>query len=119
MMLALGCIQSLLCNTNKCPTGVATQKAEHVAGLVVSDKKFRVANYHHETVLSFLELLGAAGLRTPREIRRHHVFRRVSMNEIYNYAELFPYLEPGCLLEDATVPDSLRVHWQKASPDGF
>lgn len=119
MMLALGCIQSLLCNTNKCPTGVATQKAEHVAGLVVSDKKFRVANYHHETVHSFLELLGAAGLRTPQEIRRHHVFRRVSMNEIYNYAELFPYLEPGCLLEEATVPESLRVHWQKGSPDRF
>ena len=42
MMLAMGCIQSLLCNTNKCPTGVATQDPELIAGLVVEDKKFRV-----------------------------------------------------------------------------
>ena len=25
MMFALGCIQALKCNTNKCPTGIATQ----------------------------------------------------------------------------------------------
>ena len=27
-MLSLGCIQALKCNTNKCPTGIATQKKE-------------------------------------------------------------------------------------------
>eukprot|EP00903_Cladosiphon_okamuranus_P000732 g730.t1 len=34
MMLALGCIQALECNKNSCPTGVATQDPELVAGLV-------------------------------------------------------------------------------------
>ena len=119
MMLALGCIQSLMCNTNDCPTGVATQKAEHVAGLVVKDKKFRIANYHHETVKSFVELLGAAGLKTPQEIRRHHVFRRVSMQEVYNYEELYPYLEPGSLRTIAGVPDYLKGHWERANVDQF
>ena len=119
MMLALGCIQSLLCNTNKCPTGVATQDKELMAGLVERDKKFRVASYQHETVKSFVELLGAAGLRSAQEIKRSHVFRRVSMNEIRTYEELFPYLKEGCLLKEATVPAQFLSDWRRASEDRF
>src|SRR5690606_2649817 len=36
MMMAIGCIQALQCNTNKCPTGVATQDPALTIGLVVS-----------------------------------------------------------------------------------
>src|SRR5690554_8084504 len=43
MMLALGCIQALLCNTNKCPTGITTQDPKLTIGLVADDKKTRVA----------------------------------------------------------------------------
>ena len=49
MMLALGYIQALECNQNICPTGIATQDPQLTAGLVVSDKRVRVANYHRET----------------------------------------------------------------------
>ncbi len=119
MMLALGCIQSLLCNTNKCPTGVATQDKELMAGLVEADKKFRVASYQHETVKSFVELLGAAGLQSAQEISRSHVFRRISMNEIKTYEELFPYLPEGCLLEETTVPALYLSDWKKAKVDRF
>lgn len=119
MMLALGCIQSLLCNTNHCPTGVATQDAEKVAGLVVSDKKFRVANYHHETLKSFVELLAAAGLRSPEDITRAHVYRRVSMHQIKTYEELFPSVEKGCMLELGTMPAAFRNAWKKADAERF
>ena len=44
MMMALGCIQALKCNTNHCPVGVATQDPALMTGLVVTDKKQRVAN---------------------------------------------------------------------------
>ena len=115
----MGCIQSLLCNTNHCPTGVATQDKELMAGLVVADKKFRVANYHHETVKSLVELLAAAGLKSPDEIRRNHVYRRISMNEVRSYAELFPYLEPGCLIQENTVPANLLPYWKQASSESF
>jgi glutamate synthase domain-containing protein 2 len=50
MMMALGCIQALRCNTNRCPTGVATQDPSLMAGLVVEDKAVRVANYPRETL---------------------------------------------------------------------
>ena len=56
MMLALGCIQALECNKNNCPTGITTQNTQLMAGLVVSNKRQRVANYHHQTVKSVAEL---------------------------------------------------------------
>eukprot|EP01043_Picozoa_sp_COSAG02_P083544 COSAG02_NODE_21538_length_784_cov_1.052555_1_plen_61_part_10 len=37
MMFALGCIQALKCNTNKCPTGVATQDRDLMSGLNQSE----------------------------------------------------------------------------------
>ncbi len=60
-MFSLGCIQALRCNTNECPTGVATQRASLVGGLVVTDKSERVYNYHKNTVHAVQELLGASG----------------------------------------------------------
>ena len=119
MMMALGCIQALECNKNTCPTGVTTQDPERVRGLVVSDKKQRVANYHHETVKSFVELMAAAGLDNPSKITRAHVHRRVSMSESKRYSELYPYIPEGCLLNADTVPASLKVDWELAHPDSF
>ncbi|HHS95136.1 MAG TPA: FMN-binding glutamate synthase family protein, partial [Phaeodactylibacter sp.] len=73
MMMALGCIQALECNKNNCPTGVATQDPELVKGLVVADKEERVANFHKETIHSFVELMAAAGIRNADEISRKHI----------------------------------------------
>src|ERR1700742_4866076 len=57
MMFALGCIQALECNTNKRPTGVATQDKSLMKGLVIDDKKTRVANFHNATIRSAIEML--------------------------------------------------------------
>src|SRR5690625_3991377 len=61
MMMVIGCIQSLLCNTNRCPTGITTHDPTLTVGLVVEDKKTRLANYHRGTIEAFVELLGATG----------------------------------------------------------
>ncbi|MCL4139252.1 UNVERIFIED_CONTAM: hypothetical protein GTU68_020655 [Idotea baltica] len=119
MMLALGCIQALECNKNNCPTGVATQNPELVAGLSVTDKRVRVANYHQETMESFVELMAAAGLHKSSEINRSHIFRRVSLNEIRRYDQLFPRLDPGCLLKEETVPENWSSMWEEASAARF
>jgi glutamate synthase domain-containing protein 2 len=50
MMLALGCVQSLTCNSNHCPSGVATQDPRLYRGLVVTDKARRVTQFHAKTV---------------------------------------------------------------------
>ncbi|TWV99739.1 FMN-binding glutamate synthase family protein [Chitinophaga pinensis] len=98
MMMALGCIQALVCNTNKCPTGVATQDKWLMAGLVVDDKKHRVANYHQDTIESAIELAAAAGLETPHHITRGHISRRVFMNQVKTFEEIYPSTQVGTLL---------------------
>ena len=55
MMLSVGCIQARECNINTCPTGVATQNKSLMKGIDVYDKAQRVANYHEETIHSFLK----------------------------------------------------------------
>lgn len=119
MMFALGCIQALECNKNCCPVGVTTQKEHLVKGLVVSDKKVRVANYHKETVTAFVELLSASGLKHHDQINRSHVYRRIVMNQHQRYDEIYPYIPNGCLLKDSTVPDQWRHDMALSSTDQF
>jgi len=99
-MLSLGCVQSLLCNTNHCPTGVATQDEALQAGLVVTDKRTRVARFHRETLHTLAEIVAAAGLHSARELNRTHVYRRVSQQAVKRYDELFPYADIGSLLDE-------------------
>lgn len=119
MMMALGCIQALECNKNTCPTGVATQRPELVKGLVVADKKIRVANYHKETVESFVELMAAAGIAHPDKINRHHIFKRTGMNESSSYTQLYPYTTEGELLNKNTIPPSFQAIMSAADPNSF
>lgn len=67
-MFSLGCIQALRCNTNKCPTGVATQNKMLVKGLVVSEKKDRVFYFHQNTLRAAMELLAGCGKKSFSEV---------------------------------------------------
>ncbi|MEJ2116202.1 MAG: FMN-binding glutamate synthase family protein, partial [Gammaproteobacteria bacterium] len=58
MMFALGCIQSLRCNTNHCPTGITTQNPALSYGLDITNKANRVLNFHAGTLQSVLEIIG-------------------------------------------------------------
>ena len=100
MMLAIGCIQALQCNNNTCPVGVATQNKSLMKGLVVDDKAVRAANYHEETIHSFLELLAASGLESPQDIKRGHINKRIGMYNVAKYNEIYPYIKKGCLLNN-------------------
>ena len=108
MMLALGCVQSLICNTNECPTGIATQDPHLKRGLDVGDKSERVARYHAATVKAMAELIGAAGLHGTGELRRSHLFRRVDQLTVKRYSEIYPDIEPGSVDTDA-LPDRYRT----------
>lgn len=118
MMMALGCIQALKCNSNHCPVGVATQDRGLMAGLVVSDKKQRVANFHEETVQSFCEMLGAIGLNSPEELRPWHVMHRISQTETRHYGEMYDYLEDGELLREP-IPEDYRRAYETSSAESF
>jgi glutamate synthase domain-containing protein 2 len=117
-MFALGCIQAQSCHTDRCPTGVATQDPLRYRALDVPDKAQRVANFHRETLHALAEITAAAGLDHPRDFRRHHFHRRISPTETRTFAELYPVLEPGLLLES---PEKTRYAeaWRAASAFSF
>ncbi|MFQ5670119.1 MAG: FMN-binding glutamate synthase family protein [Acidobacteriota bacterium] len=119
MMLALGCIQALRCNSDRCPTGITTQNPGLVVGLDVEDKALRVARYHKGTIRGFLELLGAMGLEHPLDLQPYHIFRRVDDLRVRHFAELYDFLEDGQLLGDESVPESFRKEWSAAHPDAW
>lgn len=98
MMLALGCVQSLSCNNNKCPTGITTQDPALVSGLDVEEKAKRVASFHSSLVHTVMELLAAGGLRHPEELKRVHINRRVSAEKVMRYDEIYRPMEVDALL---------------------
>jgi glutamate synthase domain-containing protein 2 len=102
MMMALGCIQSLKCNSNHCPVGVTTQNPNLVAGLVVADKSRRVTSFHHELLKSVCEIMGAMGIANPDDLHPWHIMRRTSPTEIKHYGEIYEFLNDGDLLKDGT-----------------
>ncbi len=119
MMMALGCIQALECNHNTCPVGVATNNKALMKGLVVSDKKVRVANFHKETITAFVDLMGAAGIDNPARINRYHIHRRIIMNRHETYEDVYPYITEGCLLTPESYPEDWKRDMGMASPGSF
>jgi glutamate synthase domain-containing protein 2 len=118
MMLALGCVQSLVCHTNRCPTGVATQDRELMRGLVVEDKYRRVCRFHDETVHAVVDLLSSSGLADARQLNRAHIYRRINQHEVLRYDEIFPPVAPGAFLAPP-YPESYAETLELASADSF
>jgi glutamate synthase domain-containing protein 2 len=116
-LFAVGCIQSQQCHTDRCPTGVATQDRVRQRALVVSDKSTRVASFHRETVKALGELVAAAGLDHPRELKPHHFVRRATHGTV-TFAELYRALDPGELLAGTDDP-RFRESWVMASAESF
>ena len=119
MMLALGCIQSRSCNSDKCPTGIATQDPARYKALNIEDKSKRVANFHGAMVRNLMELLGAAGLHGLGELKPHHINRRVNGTQIANYAELYPLIDSCCLLGCDKLPENWKADWEKACAESW
>jgi glutamate synthase domain-containing protein 2 len=71
-MFALGCIQSLQCNKNTCPTGVATHDPRRQRGLDPRLKSQRVAHYVRNMLHEVGTIAHACGVREPRELRPFH-----------------------------------------------
>ena len=89
MMFALGCVQSLKCNLNTCPTGITTMDSKRVKALVVEDKKNKVANYHKNTIQGLKELLLSMGISDRNGINKTSIIRKISQTDIKSYSELY------------------------------
>lgn len=118
-MFALGCIQAQKCHTDRCPTGIATQDRQRQRALVVPDKAERVSQFHQNTLHALRELLEAAGLASPADLKAHHIVRRLSVNEVRPLSDLLAFVDTGALLRgEYTVPVFARF-WAGSSADHF
>ncbi|MEO8321240.1 MAG: FMN-binding glutamate synthase family protein, partial [Bradyrhizobium sp.] len=95
-----------------------TQDPSRNRALVVPHKIDRVHNYHHATLHALTELLAAAGLEHPKDIRPIHFSQRSSTTEVLSFAKLYPSLRPGELI-DGTADPRFREAWAMARADSF
>lgn len=117
MMLALGCVQSLTCHSNRCPTGITTQDPNLYRALVVEDKAKRVAQFQRKTVQATMEIIASAGLADPAELNRSHIHRRTSAMQVHRYDQIYPYMQSGALLREP--PESYQLFMDEADADCF
>ena len=67
---------------------------------------------------SFLEMVGSLGLDNPSDLKPIHIMRRVSVQEVKSFNEIYEYLTPGQLL-GTDIPQSYKAHWEMANPEKF
>ena len=72
-MFSIGCIQSLKCNKNTCPTGVATHNKRLQKGLNPTDKAIKVRNYVEKMKESIEVIAHSCGVDEMRGLNRTHV----------------------------------------------
>ncbi len=92
-MLSIGCIQAQKCETNRCPTGVATQSKWLMRGLDPELKSARLANYVTVLRKEILRLSRACGVPHPSLVSSHSIeiindrFQGKSICELFNYEQ--------------------------------
>ncbi|MEM7186572.1 MAG: FMN-binding glutamate synthase family protein [Bacteroidota bacterium] len=91
-MMSIGCIQAQICHTNRCPSGVATQKKWLQNGIDVPLKSERLAQYFKTFRKEFIEITHAAGYEHPCQFKMsdvdinvddHHLSKE--LNKTYRY----------------------------------
>ena len=117
-MFALGCVQSMRCHEDTCPTGIATQDATRQRGLVVPGKAERVARFQRQTLHGLRELVVAMGLENPWQITPAHISERLDSARAAPINEIYGFVEDGALLSDADATQYAR-HWRAARADSF
>jgi glutamate synthase domain-containing protein 2 len=118
MMFALGCLQSLQCNTNRCPTGIATQNKHRWKAIDVQDKSIRVANFHRRILSDFCEIVGALGIDDPENLDATHVRKYIDVGISKSFAEIYPMLKTGELLDSAAEGVYADL-WRNAKSESF
>ena len=117
-MFSLGCVQSMRCHTDTCPTGIATQSPARQRALVIPEKAERVARFQRSTLSALHDMVVACGLNSPDEFTPDSLRQRISAVEMRSMDELYSFVEPGELLDGARDARLARW-WAQADPESF
>jgi glutamate synthase domain-containing protein 2 len=109
-MFALGCIQSLRCNMNTCPTGITTHDKRLQKGLDPADKAVKAANYCLNLRHDVEVIAHSCGVPHPRRLKRFHV-RIVCPDGLSRpLIDLYPTGDSSDLVNVSTAP--VRSDWR-------
>lgn len=72
-MMSIGCIQSQICHTNRCPSGIATQNKWLQSGINIPLKSERLAQYFKTFRKELIEITHAAGYEHPCQFKMNDV----------------------------------------------
>jgi hypothetical protein len=86
--------------------------------LVVPLKAERVYQFHAATLHALAELISAAGLLHPSELRCAHFQRRVSARDVKSFTDIYPPLAEGELLAGTEHVGFARA-WRAAAAGSF
>jgi glutamate synthase domain-containing protein 2 len=89
MMMAMGCIQALICDSGRCPVGVTTQDPALYKGLHPADKRIRVANFHIKTVSATREIMESCGFKNIESVQASKFFRRINEHETKSFEQIY------------------------------
>jgi glutamate synthase domain-containing protein 2 len=104
-MFALGCIQSLKCNKNTCPTGITTHDPGLQRGLNPMDKSVRVKNYVDKLQKDLNVIAHSCGVAHPRALQRIHCRIVQSNGKSVPLSELYPPISPARAMDMTTAVD--------------
>lgn len=91
----------------------------NVINLDVRAKGQCVSNYHNSMVHHLVELLEVAGLSTLGDIRSHHVNHRVGGSEVKTFADIYPEIKSGALLQDSDAPEGWKADLKLATANSW
>ncbi|MEP2935131.1 MAG: FMN-binding glutamate synthase family protein [Gilvibacter sp.] len=93
-MMSIGCIQAQICHTNRCPSGVATQKKWLQNGIDVPLKSDRLSQYFKTFRKELIEITHAAGYEHPCQFKMSDIEMNLddknlslTMRETLNYSK--------------------------------
>jgi len=89
MMFSLGCIQALVCDSGKCPVGVATQNPTLYKGLDPAEKSVRVFNFHANTIKATREMMEACGFRDVHSVVARRFFKKIDEQSTKSFEEIY------------------------------
>jgi glutamate synthase domain-containing protein 2 len=94
-MFALGCIQSLQCNKNTCPTGITTHDPDLQKGLNPENKSERVYHFAKNMMQEVNIIAHSCGVHAPQELKRQHAYIVNEKGLPEAMDKLFPNKQPN------------------------
>jgi hypothetical protein len=85
---------------------------------VVEDKAQRVYRYHKSSVEVLKEIIAAAGLNLPSELRPEYIYQRTGPTGVKTLEEVYQFLKPGELV-DGTDHPIFAKYWEMSRAESF